>query len=68
MLRTTIRPLPIAGDDSAAKAQVAALIDMLGFDVVDAGPLSEGWRFQPGTPAYNVRLTADELRSALASA
>jgi predicted dinucleotide-binding enzyme len=62
------RALPIAGDDSVAKASVAGLIDMLGFDVVDAGPLSEGWRFQPGTPAYNVRMTADELRVALAAA
>jgi len=62
------RALPIAGDDSAAKEAVAAMIDMFGFDVVDAGPLSEGWRFQPGTPAYNVRMTADELSAALAAA
>lgn len=44
--------LAIAGDDAGAKAQAAALLDQLGFDVVDAGPLAEGWRFQPGTPAY----------------
>jgi len=62
------RALPIAGDDAAAKHAVASLIDELGFDVVDAGPLAEGRRFQPGTPAYNVRLTADELRAALAQA
>ena len=62
------RALPIAGDDAAAKHAVTSLIDELGFDVVDAGPLAEGRRFQPGTPAYNVRLTADELRAALAQA
>ena len=62
------RALPIAGDDPDAKRAVAALIDTFGFDVVDAGPLREGRRFQPGTPAYNVRLDADGLRAALADA
>ena len=60
------RSLPIAGDDPAAKDLVAGLIDSFGFDVVDAGALAEGRRFQPGTAAYNIRLTADELRAALA--
>src|SRR4051795_10101827 len=31
--------LAIAGDDTEAKATVAAFIDSIGFDVVDAGPL-----------------------------
>lgn len=44
--------LPIAGDDSAAKATVTAFLDAIGYDAVDAGPLAEGWRFQPGTPLY----------------
>jgi 8-hydroxy-5-deazaflavin:NADPH oxidoreductase len=44
--------LAIAGDDADAKAQATALLDKLGYDAVDAGPLAEGWRFQPGTPAY----------------
>jgi predicted dinucleotide-binding enzyme len=59
------RALPIAGDDADAKRTVADLIDSFGFDVVDAGPLPEGRRFQPDTPAYNRRLTAPELREAL---
>jgi predicted dinucleotide-binding enzyme len=59
------RALPIAGDDATAKSTVSAYIDTLGFDVVDAGPLGEGRRFQPGTPAYNVRLDATALREAL---
>lgn len=62
------RALVIAGDDPAAKARVAELIDVFGFDVVDAGPLAEGWRIQPGTPGYTRRLNADELIAALASA
>ncbi|MGW5687868.1 NADPH-dependent F420 reductase [Nonomuraea sp. NPDC003754] len=59
------RALPIAGDDEAAKRVVAELTDAFGFDVVDAGPLAEGRRFEPDTPPYNRRLTRDELRRAL---
>jgi predicted dinucleotide-binding enzyme len=62
------RALPIAGDDASAKAIVAGVIESFGFDVVDAGVLSEGWRFQPGTPAYNVRMMAPELQRALSEA
>ncbi len=62
------RALPIAADDAGAKAVVSALIDEFGFDVVDAGPLAEGRRFQPGTPAYGPRLDAEQLRQALADA
>jgi 8-hydroxy-5-deazaflavin:NADPH oxidoreductase len=62
------RALVIAGDDSAAKAAVSALIDRFGFDVVDAGPLREGWRIQRDTPGYGPRRTAEELRRDLAEA
>ena len=58
------RALAIAGDDEAAKATIASFIDAVGFDVVDLGPLAEGWRVQPNTPAYGPRLTVDELRDA----
>ncbi|MBD0738615.1 NADPH-dependent F420 reductase [Streptomyces sp. CBMA29] len=46
--------LPIAGDDAGAKAHAAELLGLLGFDTVDAGPLAEGRRFQPGTAAYGL--------------
>lgn len=59
------RALPIAGEDPAAKQVVAGLLDEIGFDAVDAGRLVEGRRFQPDTPAYAVRLDAEQLRSAL---
>jgi len=62
------RALAVAGDDESAKAVVAALIDELGFDVVDVGPLAESWRIEPGTPGYGPRLDADEMREALAAA
>ncbi|MCD0480851.1 NADPH-dependent F420 reductase [Streptacidiphilus sp. ASG 303] len=51
--------LPIAGDDADARKRVADLLDVLGFDTVDAGPLAEGWRFEPGTPAYGLPYLVD---------
>ena len=62
------RALAIAGDDPVAKVHVAELIDGFGFDVVDAGPLAESWRIQPGTPGYVQQLNAEELTAALAAA
>ncbi|MFC8509933.1 NADPH-dependent F420 reductase [Streptomyces sp. NPDC057411] len=44
--------LPIAGDDPAAKAEVAELLDALGYDTVDIGTLADSWRSEPGTPVY----------------
>ncbi|OKI10122.1 NADP oxidoreductase [Streptomyces sp. CB02923] len=49
--------LPLAGDDADAKASAARLIDRLGFDTVDAGPLAASWRFEPGSTAC-IRLYA----------
>lgn len=76
--------LAIAGDDKAAKRQASALLDSLGYDTLDVGPLSEGWRFQKDTPAYGLpyatpgasfgtpgtgrRATAETLRARLADA
>lgn len=78
--RTT---LPIAGDDAEAKARATALLDAIGYDALDVGPLAEGWRFQRDTAAYGSiyatdpaawfssparRVTRDELAAALARA
>ena len=65
---TPRRALAVAGDDDEAKAVIAALIDEFGFDVVDLGPLAEGWRIQPGTPGYGPELDAGGLRRAAADA
>lgn len=62
------RALIVAGDDAVARERVAALIDEFGFDPVDIGELSEGWRAQRDTPAYVKRYDAAELREALAAA
>jgi predicted dinucleotide-binding enzyme len=62
------RALVIAGDDLGAKATVTRLIDEFGFDVVDAGPLKDGWRIQRDTPGYGPRRTAEQLRADLRAA
>jgi len=62
------RALAIAGNDAAAKKEVAALIDQFGYDTVDVGPLSESWRIQRDTPGYGPRRTAEALRKDLAAA
>jgi len=58
--------LPVAGD-GAAKRNVMALVEELGFDAVDDGTLHESWRQQPGTPCYGADLPAAELQKQLAS-
>ena len=59
---------PIAGDDAAAKATVAALTDEIGYDVVDVGPLAEGWRFDRDQPAYGPEVDAAGLTDLLGQA
>ncbi|MBV8460316.1 MAG: NAD(P)-binding domain-containing protein [Candidatus Eremiobacteraeota bacterium] len=60
--------LPVAGDDAKAKAVVMRLIDEIGFDAVDAGPLSESWRQQPGSPVYAQDYDAAGVRRSLSEA
>jgi predicted dinucleotide-binding enzyme len=71
--------LPVAGDDPDAKAAVTAFLDSIGYGALDAGPLAEGWRQQPGMPAYGAPYgsssdpagtpaSAEALRAALAAA
>jgi predicted dinucleotide-binding enzyme len=54
-----------AGDDPAAVIAVIGLIDRLGFDAVDAGPLEAGLALEPDGPAFGVAHTADELSNLL---
>jgi predicted dinucleotide-binding enzyme len=60
--------VPIAGDDAEAKERVAALIEEIGFDVVDAGSLADSWKQEPGSPVYGAVLDAAGVRAALDSA
>lgn len=47
--RTT---LPIASNNPQAAREAIRLIEQLGFDAIDAGPLAESWRFEPEAAAY----------------
>jgi len=60
--------IPVAADSDRARRIVMRLVDDTGFDPVDAGPLAESWRQQPGTPAYCTELNAGQLEQALAAA
>jgi predicted dinucleotide-binding enzyme len=60
--------LPVAGDNKAHKDVVMKLVDDMGFDPVDAGPLNQSWRQQPDTPVYGTDLDAEGTRRALAAA
>ncbi|HXA34062.1 MAG TPA: NAD(P)-binding domain-containing protein [Acidimicrobiales bacterium] len=57
--------LAAAGNDPDAVAAVMQLIDRLGFDAVDAGPLQAGVALQPGGPVFGIGHRADDLRSIL---
>ncbi len=57
-----------AGDDRAAVAAVMQLIDRLGFDAVDAGPLDAGLALEPYGPAFGASYGADELSDLLSPA
>ena len=60
--------IPVAADDDSDRQLGMALVEDTGFDAVDAGPLAESWRQQPGTPVYCTDLTRAQMPAALATA
>jgi hypothetical protein len=58
--------LAAAGNDPDTVAAVLRLIDRLGFDAVNAGPLDRGVALQPGGPVFGIGLSADKLTKLLA--
>ncbi|WP_445444488.1 NADPH-dependent F420 reductase [Clavibacter sp. km3a] len=58
--------IAVAGDDDAARATVAALVDAFGFDPVDIGPLSAGRVLEPGRSLFGVNVDAEEIRRLVA--
>lgn len=59
--------LPVAGDDPHAKKVVMQLVDELGFDPVDAGPVKDSWKQHPGSPIYCADLPATEITRILSA-
>src|SRR5439155_8214876 len=60
--------IAVAGDDVRSKQITMDVVNETGFDPVDAGPLEESWRQQPGTPAYCCDYDAETTRKGLAAA
>ncbi|MEZ2345779.1 NADPH-dependent F420 reductase [Terriglobus sp. RCC_193] len=60
--------IPVAGDNARAKNTAMRLVEITGFDALDAGDLANSWRQQPGTPAYCTELTLPDLQDALSAA
>jgi 8-hydroxy-5-deazaflavin:NADPH oxidoreductase len=76
--------LPIAADTTEAKTAATQLLDLIGYNTLDAGTLADSWRFQRDTPAYvgiyfknpqemtmedpGGTTSADDVRTALAAA
>src|SRR3954451_15037569 len=58
------KAIAIAGEPADA-AEVAQLVDALGFDPVLAGSLAEGKRLEPGTEPFGANVPAAELREML---
>ena len=54
-----------AGDDRLAVRRVMRLVDRLGFDAVDAGPLANGAALEPDGSPFAVTYTARELADLL---
>jgi predicted dinucleotide-binding enzyme len=52
-----------AGDDRLAVREVMRLVDRLGFDPVDIGPLENGRALEPDGSPFAATYTADELSS-----
>jgi predicted dinucleotide-binding enzyme len=61
------RALGIAGDSVEARARVAEFVDRLGFDPIDAGPLSSGHAFQPHAEIFKGAHSAEQMRALLAA-
>jgi predicted dinucleotide-binding enzyme len=54
--------IAVAGDDADARAVVAGLVDDLGFDPVDLGPLVAGIVLEPGHALFGANVPAGEIR------
>lgn len=57
--------MAVAGDDAAAVARVAGLVDVMGFDPVELDSLHAGRSLEPGHPAFGAAVPRDRLQPML---
>jgi predicted dinucleotide-binding enzyme len=62
------RAVAVASDHPEAASVVSQLVERLGFDAVEVGPLANGLRLEPGMPLFGARLDRDTILSAIAPA
>jgi predicted dinucleotide-binding enzyme len=58
------KAIAIVGDRAEDLATTASIVDALGFDAVEAGPLRDGIRLEPGSELFGANLSAPDLRVA----
>lgn len=61
------RGIVVSGDSYSAKKIVSTFVDSLGYDPVDAGPLSAGRIMENGTELFSGRFTAADIEVLLQS-
>jgi predicted dinucleotide-binding enzyme len=54
--------LAVSGDDNKAKEVVFKLVEELGFDAFDIGPIAQSWQQQPGSSIYCRDINLEELK------
>jgi predicted dinucleotide-binding enzyme len=54
--------IAVSGDDTKAKEVVFALVQSLGFDPFDIGPIAQSWKQQPGAAIYCRDIDVDEIK------
>ncbi|WP_454138064.1 NADPH-dependent F420 reductase [Microbacterium paulum] len=62
------RGIAIAGDRLESTTAVEVLVDRLGFDPVNIGPLHQSWRIQIGSPGWITNYSADEFAAKISEA
>jgi len=55
----------VAGDRERDVRAVSAVVDLLGFDPIEAGALAQGMRFEPGTELFGADADSEEAREML---